>query len=514
MNEEKKYNDSEILNNDSTVLPEKEVETNASSVEVNNENVENIQAQYETQEKANACEKDNNEEENKDSGGQGEDSAGALHNDYVSEPAEYVWNSNEGKNADSMKWEPYGYGYTQSAYSYSQSNDNAKKKNKKGAFWLIAAIILASALSIALMLGFITVMTKGVVFSDVPEDAVVDGDKEVVNMTKNDSPIEVKIENGSTGYVGLTRAEVVSLVADAVVEITTSRVQTSSLFGGNYVVSGAGSGVVIAQSDEYAYVVTNYHVIDGATSAKVTLTDGTTINAEYLDGDESFDIAMLRIKTDREFPKIVCGSSDSLKVGDDVIAIGNPLGRLGGTVTEGIVSALDRELTFDGIKMELIQTSAAVNPGNSGGGLFNMAGELVGIVNSKQAAEGIEGLGFAVPIDNVYDMLVEIIESKYIHGRPTLGIEVEYASDALTAYRKYGLAYTGVYVTSSSSDVIKTKDLIYSVDGQLVTDASSYAAAISSLTVGEKVTVEVYRNSRMTTVEVEVTEYVPAGMFG
>ena len=356
-------------------------------------------------------------------------------------------------------------------------------------------------------------ITSGI-FSVSVQTEIISSDGGRIDMTKNDSPIDVQVHPGSTGYTSLTRTEVVSLVADAVVEITTSRVQTNSFFGGNYVTSGAGSGVVIAQNDEYAFVVTNYHVIDGASAVKITCTDKTVIDAEYLDGDITSDIAMLRIKTDKKFPKIVCGSSKSLKVGEDVVAIGNPLGQLGGTVTEGIVSALDRKITVDGMAMTLIQTSAAVNPGNSGGGLFNMAGELIGIVNAKQSATGIEGLGFAVPIDSVYDMLVEIIENKYIHGRPTLGIEVSYVTDSWTARIEYGVAATGVFVTSSNNDKIVAKDLLRAIDGQLITDNSSYAAVLSSLTVGETVTVELYRKGKLMTVEVLVEEYVPSGIFG
>lgn len=327
-------------------------------------------------------------------------------------------------------------------------------------------------------------------------------------MVKNDGSVNVTI--GSTGHTNLTKSEVVALVADAVVEITTATVQ----YNGNYVASGAGSGVVIAQSDEYAYIVTNYHVIEGASSANVILTDKTVIPAEYLDGDVNYDIAMIRIKTNKKFPKIVCGSSKDLKVGEDVLAIGNPLGQLGGTVTDGIISALNREVTIENVKMTLLQTSAAVNPGNSGGGLFNMAGELIGIVNAKKLAEGIEGLGFAIPIDIVHDKLVEIIENGYIHGRASLGIETEYVSDIREARSKYSLNATGIFVTSSSNGVIKAKDLIYSINGQRISDGSTYAAVISSLFIGEKIEVILYREGRATTVEVTVVEYVPSGIFG
>ena len=443
--------------------------------------------------------------------------------------AEYVWNSS-GKaswSSDSMysmvpeNSREYVGKRPESHSEDSNSSQNgsestAKTKKRRGRVKALAVVAVAVIVVLAIIAGgaigyIVGTSNESPTYDETNQPS---NESSSVNMTKNDGTIDVKINVGSTGYTNLSRTEVVTLVADAVVEVTTSTVQTDSFFGGSYVTSGAGSGVVIAQNDEYAYIATNYHVIEGAREISITLTDKTEIAAEYLDGDPSYDIAMLRVKTDVKFPKVVCGSSDSLLVGEDVVAIGNPLGQLGGTVTEGIVSALDRTVSIDGNKMTLIQTSAAVNPGNSGGGLFNMAGELIGIVNAKQSAEGIEGLGFAIPIDSVYDMFVEIIESKYIHGRPSLGIEVEYVSDRWEAISKYSLNTTGVFVTSSANEQIKARDLIRTVDGQLITDNSSYAAAMSALKIGEKVTVELYRKGKLTTVEIEVTEYVPAGIFG
>lgn len=483
-----------------------------------NENLEEssqeVQQELSDKEKTVDSEKENNVREEEDSFKEGQDNIREIYRPCVTgETAEYVWNNNGSDRGVAQSKEfrgndssPYGY------YSSSSAEQTTKKDAKKA--WIIALVAVCSFLTVAvcvlgalLMRSLYPKMPNGLQNDDVVPD-------EKINLIKNNSSIDVEIIEGSTGYNDLTRTEVIELVSDAVVEITTSKVQTNSFFGGNYVTSGAGSGVIIAQSEQYAFIVTNYHVVEGATKVQITFTDKTVLEAEYLDGDASSDIAMLRVETDKELTKITCGSSDKLKVGADIIAIGNPLGSLGGTVTEGIVSAVDREISIEGTTMKLIQITAAVNPGNSGGGLFNMAGELVGIVNAKHSAEGIEGLGFAIPIDSVYDMLIEIIETNYIHGRPTLGIEAEYVSDTFDAYRKYGVGATGVFVTSSSNDALMSKDLIRSINGQLVTDATSYAAAISELKIGEKVKIEVYRNRYLTEVEVEVTEYVPAGIFG
>ena len=425
--------------------------------------------------------------------------------DYV----EYVWNSDQ-RDAQSTQ--------AVNEYCYAAVRKEKKKSGLKVLFALFTCTLFLTTLVIGTMLGYIIAkdnakpQNNNNIFNNdqEPDDDDAQGDEdeseEVIEMIKNDGSVNVTV--GSTGKSGLTKSEVVELVADAVVEINT--VVDSR--------SGAGSGVVIAQTSEYVYIVTNYHVIDGASSASVIFTDGTKIDAEYLDGDENYDIAMLRIETDKKIPKIVCGSSKSLKVGDDVLAIGNPLGQLGGTVTEGIISALEREVTIGGVKMTLLQTSAAVNPGNSGGGLFNMAGELIGIVNAKTSAEGIEGLGFAIPIDIVYDKLVEIIEDGYIHGRATLGIQVEYVSSKIEAIRKYSLNLTGFFVTGSSANGVNAKDYIYAINGQRITDEATYTSAISSIKIGDKVEMTLYRVEGSSAVEVNVkvtvVEYVPSGFLG
>lgn len=236
--------------------------------------------------------------------------------------------------------------------------------------------------------------------SDTPEGGVSDD----MNVIKNDGSININEQIGSTGYMGdLTVAQVVDLVADTVVEITTTNVVTD-IFYGQYVTSGAGSGVIITEN---GYIITNYHVIDGARSVTVRLTDGSEFDADIVGGDQSTDVAVLKINA-TGLNAAVLGSSRSLVVGQEVVAIGNPLGSLGGTVTDGIISALDRSVVVDGHRMTLMQTNAAINPGNSGGGLFNRAGELIGIVNAKQSNTGIEGLGFAIPIDIAWESVKTI----------------------------------------------------------------------------------------------------------
>ena len=183
--------------------------------------------------------------------------------------------------------------------------------------------------------------------------------------------------------------------------ITTEQmVSTNTWFGGSYVQSGAGSGVIISQD---GYIVTCAHVVSGANNITVQLADGTEYTATVVGQDSTSDVAVLKIEATGLTPAVI-GDSDSLAVGETTIAVGNPLGTLSNTVTNGIVSALNREVTVQGNDMNLIQTSASISPGNSGGGLFNANGELIGIVNAKSSSSDAEGLGFAIPINTAMEM--------------------------------------------------------------------------------------------------------------
>ena len=295
---------------------------------------------------------------------------------------------------------------------------------------------------------------------------------------------------------------VANAVADSVVEITTSQTETHPFYG-QYVTSGAGSGVIIAQTETTGIIVTNYHVIQGATNVKVRLTNGTEYAASYRGGDASMDIAILYIALEHE-ETLSCatlGDSSKLVVGQRVVAIGNPLGSLGGTVTDGIISALDRKINMDDNVMTLLQTNAAINPGNSGGGLFDMAGRLVGIVNAKQSAEGIEGLGFAIPINVIEDAIASITAHGYVQNRPTLGVQVTYIEQNFY-YAK------GLYVAQLTRDdtPFKEYDRILSVDGIEMKSKLEFNAIVASFEIGKTVEVTIERNGTLQTVTVTVTE--------
>ncbi|MBQ4112809.1 MAG: trypsin-like peptidase domain-containing protein, partial [Clostridia bacterium] len=247
----------------------------------------------------------------------------------------------------------------------------------------------------------------------------------------------------SAGTNVLSVATVVARVADSVVEITTGTVSQSGSLG-HIITSGSGSGVIISSE---GYIITNHHVIEGADRITVRLTNGTEFSATLVGTDEKTDIAVIRIDPgSTKLTVAVLGASFDLMVGEDVIAIGNPLGSLGGTVTEGMVSATARQIQVGSHVMTLLQTSAPVNPGNSGGGLFNLAGELVGIVNAKVSADNVEGLGFAVPVDTVYKVILELIHYGYVRGRPALDFAVVDISNYREAYYYFQSASIGVFV--------------------------------------------------------------------
>lgn len=305
-------------------------------------------------------------------------------------------------------------------------------------------------------------------------------------------------------------SEIVKKTADSVVEISTESVVTGS-FAQQYVQQGAGSGVIISQD---GYILTNNHVINGANSVKVRLRDGTEYDATIIGSDSDNDIALLKVSATGLSPATF-GDSNSLAVGDYVVAIGNPLGELGGTVTDGIISALARKVTIEDTQMTLLQTNAQVNPGNSGGGLFNANGELVGIVNAKQSATEVEGIAFAIPINNVLDILSDLKEYGYVTGKVDLGIDfTDITSDETAFY--YGVNQTGCYVLSVDSGSNAEKagvtrgDLVTKVNDTDVSSSSDITTALVKAEVGDTVTFTVSRRGTSKTISFVLEEYIPA----
>lgn len=312
----------------------------------------------------------------------------------------------------------------------------------------------------------------------------------------------------STSSTGGSLSDVASAVTPSVVVVTTEQIVTDNYFwGGQQVLSGAGSGVILTTD---GYIVTNYHVVEGAQQITVTLHDDSTYTATVVGSDQQSDIALLKIDATGLTPAVL-GDSDSVQVGAVVIAVGNPMGTLGGTVTDGIVSALNRDISVEGNEMTLMQTSAAISPGNSGGGLFNTNGELIGIVNAKYSDEDAEGLGFAIPVNTMKTVVQDLLENGYVTGRPALGITVITVGDVQTAMQ-YGVSSLGVYVNSvdegsgAEAAGMKAGDRIVSIGTQLVESTDDVTNALKSYNVGDVVEVQVDRGRELITLQVTLGE--------
>ncbi|MBQ7171898.1 MAG: trypsin-like peptidase domain-containing protein [Clostridia bacterium] len=406
----------------------------------------------------------------------------------------------------------YGqYAYAQNPYAAPAAAPKKKEKKKIGAG--LAALLVALCILFSAAGGVGGVLLARYLPSSGSSNTTVSNPPETGSAPAASSPSStpsvVIVNNGKDVVETGTYAQVAAAVKDSVVEITTETVRTSQIYG-QYVTGGAGSGVIISTD---GVVITNYHVIDGAGTVTVRTTDGKDYPATVTASDSESDIALLKIEA-TGLTAATLGNSSALVVGQEVMAIGNPLGSLGGTVTNGIISALDREIEIDGQTMNLLQTNAAVNPGNSGGGLFNLGGELIGIVNAKSAGSDVEGLGFAIPINDAIEVMKELNEYGYVRGRVQLGITY-YEVDSSSIYSNPFSAYStpGIYVrTSELNPDLKSGDRIISVDGKEVSSAAGIKRALQGHKVGDTVEVTVVRSGRTVTVTATLYEKVPSGV--
>lgn len=315
-----------------------------------------------------------------------------------------------------------------------------------------------------------------------------------------------QVDQEGNAITNMSVKDIVANTEQSVVEITTESAATDSFFE-QMITTGAGSGVIITKD---GYIATNHHVVDGANKITVRTKDGKEYAAELIGKDEKTDLAVIKIKGDA-FTPAVFGHSSELSVGDEAIAIGNPLGELGGTVTRGIISALDREITIDGKTMTLLQTDTAINRGNSGGGLFNAAGELIGIVNAKSSGSSVEGLGFAIPIDTAKGVIESLIADGYVTGRPQLGVSMVDITDERSAFQS-GVDDLGVYVAKVSDNSaaaaagMKVKDRIVSVDGTKIDTAAKLSQFIDNKKVGDTIKIVVMRDRQEITLNATLKE--------
>ena len=370
------------------------------------------------------------------------------------------------------------------------------KKNAGKAAKSIVALVLAAAMGF--MGGFVGARFGG-------------GSKVVIQQVERSDSAAADSESAAGGTSvssGMTTAQVAKTVSPSVVVITTEQVVYSqwSWYGQSQVESGAGSGVIISSD---GYILTCDHVVSGASNITVTIGD-KDYPATIIGEDSTSDIAVIKIEADGLTPAIV-GDSDKLAVGDNVLAVGNPLGELGGTVTSGIVSALNRSVSIQSSSsvntMSLIQMDASVSPGNSGGGLFNMNGELIGIVNAKSSSSDAEGLGFAIPINDA----IKVAQDGYVTGRPYMGITYLAVNDAQTA-AQLGVNAYGIYVVDVVSGGpadkagLKAGDRIVSIDNTEVAQKTDLGTLMQEHSAGDTLSITVARDGQMQTVSLTLGE--------
>lgn len=390
------------------------------------------------------------------------------------------------------------YGHTQNAHKVKAKKQKVKKPKKPASKGFVAAMLAVSILCSA-ALGF----GGGYLANNLNKSS-----SGSININK----VEANNTSSSGSPASNTTSNIVKKTADSVVEIATEGVKTG-VFAQQYVVQGAGSGVIISED---GYIITNHHVIEDANSVTVTLRDGqTSYTAAVIGSDSENDIALLKVDA-KGLTAANFGDSSTLAVGDYVVAIGNPLGELGGTVTDGIISALARDVTIEDQNMTLLQTNAQISPGNSGGGLFNANGELIGIVNAKDSATEVEGIAFAIPINNVLDIIDDLKSYGYVTGKIDLGMQLTDITSKDTAFY-YGVNQTGCYVLSvtrgsnAEEAGFRTGDLVTKVNGTSVSTSSDVEKALENSKVGDKVKFTIYRNGTTSDLTLTLAEYVPSG---
>ena len=413
--------------------------------------------------------------------------------------------------------QPQTYRYVFSSVNNEDIQPTTQKEEKsKGTFksLLFAAITVLLSASLAFAAGF-----AGALFANtLDQENNPDANTPPSQLYHSDAESVLDKENaeasilGSAGEDVFSVSQVVRNVQDSVVVIDVQIVVSS--FYGSYLSSSSGSGVIISPE---GYIITCNHVVESAQEITVTLNSGSKYVAALVGSDPSNDLAVLRIQPKESEPLTYAeqGCSDKLVVGEHVVAIGNPLGTLGGTVTDGIISATNREITSsDNQTMTLLQTNAAINQGNSGGGLFNMDGKLIGIVNAKYAASGVEGLAFAIPIDLAYAVELDLIQYGYIRGIVDHGlVTVDVTQKNINYYYKQNKIDTlGVYIVSSQydADSLQNTDRIVSVNGTDILTTDELNAIIEQYKVGDSVSLVIEREKTTFTYQLVLREYVPS----
>ena len=315
------------------------------------------------------------------------------------------------------------------------------------------------------------------------------------------------------GKTAMSDAEIYASNVNSVVSINVTGTSGTNFFGQPVQTASAGSAFVLTKD---GYIVTNYHVVKDADTVKVTMYNGDEYDAKYVGGDEDYDIAVIKVEA-TDLQPVTLGDSDNLNVGDHVLAVGNPLGELTFSMSGGMVSSVNRAINVSGTPFNMIQTDASINPGNSGGPMFNEYGEVVGIVSAKYSSTGneaVEGLGFAIPINDVFAMIQDIMTNGYITNKPYLGITGGSMTEQMAAQYRYDIK-EGVFVYSVEEGKAADKaglqmgDVITKVDDHDIKSMEDLTAVKKQYSAGDTSTLTIYRSGETMTVEL-TWDAVPA----
>ena len=412
----------------------------------------------------------------------------------------------------SEETENYSYGYASpsgtpsgnyngnyNGYSfYSENIRPAEKKHKKwhtvvGVFaGILGGIILTTCVGAAVL------VRSGLI--KMPEKPITENSAQNSENSFDFS----RLEDGEREAKSLV--DIAAEVGPSVVMVTTTA--TVNTFFGTSSQQGSGSGIIISED---GYIITNNHVIENAQMVKVTLSDGNEYAAQVVGSDPQTDIAIIKINDASNLTVAVMGDSDKLQVGELAVAIGNPLGKqLTGTVTQGIISAVNRTVqASENTYVNLIQTDAAINAGNSGGALVNGYGEVVGINTVKYAASGVEGIGFAIPINDAMPIARDLIDRGYVSGRPLIGVTLIEVTNQLAAINNIpvGLYVNNVQPGSAASEGgVKIGDVIVKADGKEVATVAELNEIRNSKKVGDPLEFEIYRDGKNITLTIYLKE--------
>ncbi len=333
------------------------------------------------------------------------------------------------------------------------------------------------------------------------------GEEDSTTINVSDRTVSQVAVNKVDGQTEMSDAEVYAANVNSVVSINVTGTSGTNWFGQPVQTASAGSGFILTSD---GYIVTNYHVVGDAQTIQVTLYSGDTYDAQYVGGDEDYDIAVIKIEA-TGLQAVTLGNSEELNVGDHVLAIGNPLGELTFSMSGGMVSSVNRTINVDGTPFNMIQTDTSINPGNSGGPLLNSYGEVVGIVSAKYSSTGsngetAEGLGFAIPINDVSSMIQDIMTNGYVSNRAYLGATIGTLNASMAQQYRYDIT-EGAFVYSvedggpADQAGLQLGDVITAIDDTEITSLDDLTAARKSYTAGDTCTLTVYRQGETITLQ-------------